>query len=150
MDRCYLWKFFVKIVEMVWGSRGISLSKGSYCVLVIDGKFLLKFELLIWGNFDIFKLNNVRFKLDYVCLIELVDEKIGKIEYEYIEFEIYYWSLVVVCYVLGKNFLSFYRGFGGNMLFGRLWVWKMGLFLWNLMLFLMRLFRWVLFILIKN
>lgn len=70
------------------------------------------FEFLIWSNFNVFKLNYVGFKLDYFLLIEVVGEKIEKIDYEDIEFEIVYWSFVIVCYVLGVNFfLCVFNGF---------------------------------------
>lgn len=47
-------------------------------------------EFLIWGNFDISKLNNVSFKLDYVSSIDVAGGKIGEINYDDIEFEIEY------------------------------------------------------------
>lgn len=39
--------------------------------------FFLVFELLIWDSFDVLKLSNVRFKLNYIICSECVVEFIG-------------------------------------------------------------------------
>ncbi|KAH0682965.1 hypothetical protein KY290_021555 [Solanum tuberosum] len=55
----------------------------------------------IWDNFDIAKLSNAGYKLDFVPPTKKGD--IVEIELEDIESEIMYWGNAVVCYVLGAH-----------------------------------------------
>ncbi|XP_070006789.1 uncharacterized protein [Nicotiana sylvestris] len=56
----------------------------------------------IWENFDISKLSNTRFKLEYVAPTVQGESSIVDIELEDIASEIEYWN-PVVCYVLGAH-----------------------------------------------
>nr|XP_016478301.1 PREDICTED: uncharacterized protein LOC107799673 [Nicotiana tabacum] len=55
----------------------------------------------VWDNFDIGKITNAGFKLEYVRPEIEGDKLIEEIDAEDIESEIEYWKNAVVCYVLG-------------------------------------------------
>lgn len=55
----------------------------------------------IWDDFDITKLSNAGYKLEYIDLAKKGD--IVEIELEDISSEITYWGNAVVCYVLGAH-----------------------------------------------
>ncbi|XP_059291730.1 uncharacterized protein LOC132045203 [Lycium ferocissimum] len=57
----------------------------------------------IWDNFDIAKISNAGFKLDYISPVTEGDQLIVEIEEEYTSTEIEYWKNVAVCYVLGAH-----------------------------------------------
>ncbi|KAM3377385.1 hypothetical protein P3S68_009798 [Capsicum galapagoense] len=59
---------------------------------------------LIWDRFDISKVSNAEFKLDYVAPVKQGEKTIIDIDLEDIESEIQYWkTTVIVCYVLGAH-----------------------------------------------
>ncbi|KAK6803332.1 hypothetical protein RDI58_001116 [Solanum bulbocastanum] len=57
----------------------------------------------IWDSFDISKVSNTGFKLDYVAPEMQGETPITVIELRDIESEIKYWKTVVVCYVPGAH-----------------------------------------------
>ncbi|WMV51956.1 hypothetical protein MTR67_045341 [Solanum verrucosum] len=57
----------------------------------------------IWDNFDISKVSNAGFKLDYVAPEMQGEIPITVIELGDIESEINYWKIIVICYVLGAH-----------------------------------------------
>ncbi|XP_019263718.1 PREDICTED: uncharacterized protein LOC109241432 [Nicotiana attenuata] len=57
----------------------------------------------IWDNFDITKVTNAGFKLEFVEPIVHDETPVCEIETEDIKTEIEYWKNVVVCYVLGAH-----------------------------------------------
>ncbi|KAG5568182.1 hypothetical protein H5410_064802 [Solanum commersonii] len=58
-------------------------------------------KVSIWDSFDISKLSNVVFKLDYVAPEMQGETPISVIELRDNESKIKYWKTIVVCYVLG-------------------------------------------------
>lgn len=54
----------------------------------------------IWDNFDVGKISNVGFKLDYVSPMKQGESAVCEVEIEEISSEINYWKTAVVCYVL--------------------------------------------------
>ncbi|KAG5621777.1 hypothetical protein H5410_006995 [Solanum commersonii] len=57
----------------------------------------------IWDEFDIAKLSNARYKLEYVAPAKQGEKQVVEIELEDIRSEITYWGNAVVCYVLGAH-----------------------------------------------
>ncbi|KAH0669885.1 hypothetical protein KY289_024378 [Solanum tuberosum] len=57
----------------------------------------------IWDDFDISKVSNVGFKLQYVALMSYDTSNIVEIEMEDISSEINYWKDSVLCYVLSAH-----------------------------------------------
>lgn len=57
----------------------------------------------IWDKFNVNKMRNAGFKLDYVAPAIHNGQEIGYIENEDIKSEVELWSNVVACYVLGAN-----------------------------------------------
>lgn len=55
----------------------------------------------VWDNFDITKVSNARFKLEFVTPDKKGEASICEIELEDISTEIAYWQKSAVCYVLG-------------------------------------------------
>lgn len=57
----------------------------------------------IWDNFDISKISNAGFKLEYVNPETHGESLIGEIVLDDINTEIEYWKSAIVCYVLGAH-----------------------------------------------
>lgn len=57
----------------------------------------------IWDEFDIAKLSNAGFKLEYVSPKVQGESQVGAIELEDITSEIDYWKNAIVCYVLDAH-----------------------------------------------
>lgn len=57
----------------------------------------------IWDKFDISKISNAGFKLEFVNPESVGEQRIGEIDVEDISSEIDYWQNAVVCYVLGAH-----------------------------------------------
>lgn len=92
--------------EIMQGSssegRNESTSKGrkSWADQVEEEESIEK-KTSVWDNFDITKISNAGFKLEYVSSIVQGDSNIVELELEDIESEVEYWKNVVVCYILG-------------------------------------------------
>lgn len=54
----------------------------------------------IWDNFDITKMSNADFKLQYVSPVKYGKNSVVERELEVIESEIEYWRNAIVCFVL--------------------------------------------------
>ncbi|KAH0685006.1 hypothetical protein KY289_022758 [Solanum tuberosum] len=76
-------------------------SKQSWADEVEEEDALLGKPKSIWDNFDIAKLSNAGYKLDYVTPTKKGD--VAEIKLEDIKSEILYWGNAVVCYVLGAH-----------------------------------------------
>lgn len=57
----------------------------------------------VWDNFDIGKITNTGFKLEFVSPQVHGDSNVCEIEIENINYEIEYWKNAVVCYMLGAH-----------------------------------------------
>lgn len=57
----------------------------------------------IWKDYDILKLTNTEFKLEYIDLEQVGNQLIGDIDSEDIEMEVEYWKNALACYVLGAH-----------------------------------------------
>lgn len=66
---------------------------------------------LIWEKFDVNKMRNIGFKLDYVEFVVMGSEFVCIIDFDDIKLEVDYWGIDLVCYVLGVNFflIVFFR-----------------------------------------
>ncbi|KAK6781941.1 hypothetical protein RDI58_019737 [Solanum bulbocastanum] len=78
-----------------------SISKKSWTDEVEDESNALGKKKSIWDDFDLAKLANVEYKLEYVMPTKKGD--IVEIEMEDIRYEITYWGNAVVCYMLGAH-----------------------------------------------
>lgn len=57
----------------------------------------------VWDNFDVSKITNAWFKLEFVNPTSMGKQRIVEIEDDDIIIETEYWRNVVVCYVLGAH-----------------------------------------------
>lgn len=64
---------------------------------------LSKKRTSIWDEFDIAKLSNAEFKLEFVPPKVQGEPRVGSIELEDITSEIECWKNTIVCYVLGAH-----------------------------------------------
>ncbi|KAM3308578.1 hypothetical protein P3S67_010322 [Capsicum chacoense] len=57
----------------------------------------------IWVNFDISKVSNAGFKLEFVSPLKAGEDKVCEIDVDDISTELEYWKNTIVCYVLGAH-----------------------------------------------
>lgn len=71
-------------------------------------------------NFDLLKISNINFKLEFVKLRYKGEKLICEIESDGISTEVEYWKHSIVCYVLGhilhfQYLMDMFKGNGENM-----------------------------------
>ncbi|XP_060183323.1 uncharacterized protein LOC132613322 [Lycium barbarum] len=69
----------------------------------VDAAVEMRGKGSIWDNFDISKISNAGFKLDFVSPLKEGESHVCEIEIEDITSKIAYWRNAVVCYVLGAH-----------------------------------------------
>lgn len=84
-------------------SKPTSSRRKSWAEAVAKELGMPELKRSLWDNFDIAKVVNAGFKLDYVAPTTLGESSFVEIELEDSTFEIEYWHNTVVCYVLGAH-----------------------------------------------